>query len=425
MEKFIEAIEVIVKDYYDQLKSSPPKLDNNVRLSAPAFDHLEAMRAISTILSGWISQGKNVKEFEDSFASYVGCSKGIATNSGSSANLLALHALKEVKGIEDGSEVIVPAATFATVSMPIIQAGMIPVYVDVESNSLNILSDQVEEAISDATKILMPVHTLGYPANMNQLMSIASKYNLAVLEDCCEAHGSKLNGQKVGSFGDIGTYSFFVAHNMTTGEGGMVVTNDSDIERLCRSYREFGRYQNESNEKLRYYTNDVLTDYDVRYVFDRLGYNLRMTDVMAAFGIEQLKKLDTMNKIRRSNATKFIQVLQTKTKGYLSSTVESTGHHHTYYTFPIIIHKNAPFNRRQFTDYLEERNIETRPLFGGCLPDQPGLRNAPGRIIGDLPNARYIRDNLVFIGIHPGLTKENIEYVSDTIISFIENHTND
>jgi CDP-4-dehydro-6-deoxyglucose reductase, E1 len=423
VDKCIAAIFPLVKEYYDRQAAQVDDAGNEVRLSAPAFDEHEAMRAISTILGGWISQGKNVREFEESAARYFGTGSGIAVNSGSSANLIALLALKEHKGIEDGAEVIVPAATFATVSMPVIQAGLVPVYVDVDLDSLNISPDAAEAAISERTKILMPVHTLGYPAEMDQLMAIAAKHDLAVLEDCCEAHGSALNGQKVSSFGDVGTYSFFVAHNMTTGEGGMVMTSNADIDRLCRSYREFGRYKGAENETARYYSDDVLTDYDVRYVFDRLGYNLRMTDVTAAFGIEQLKKLDGMNDMRRANAAELISVLNSKTKGYLSSTEAAPGHHHTYYTFPILLHESAPFTRRQFAEYLEARNIETRPLFAGCLPDQPAFRNAPGRNVGELPCARYLRDNLIFIGIHPGVTKKNIGYLSDVIVEFISSHT--
>jgi CDP-6-deoxy-D-xylo-4-hexulose-3-dehydrase len=423
VDKCISAISPLVKKYYDQLASQASDADNEIRLSAPTFDEHEAMRAISTILGGWISQGKNVKEFEESAALYFGTASGIAVNSGSSANLIALLALKEHKEIENGAEVIVPAATFATVSMPIIQAGMVPVYVDVNSDNLNIAPEEVEAAISDRTKILMPVHTLGYPAEMDQLMAIAAKHDLTVIEDCCEAHGSTLNGQKVGSFGEVGTYSFFVAHNMTTGEGGMVMTSNPDIDRLCRSYREFGRRKDAKNPAARYYSDDVLTEYDVRYVFDRLGYNMRMTDVTAAFGIEQLKKLDRMNDARRANAAKLIKVLNANTKGFLFSTDEAQGHHHTYYTFPILLHESAPFTRRQFAEFLEDRKIETRPLFAGCLPDQPAFRNAPGRTVGELPRARYLRDSMVFIGVHPGITQKNIEYISDVIIEFIRSHT--
>jgi len=419
VEKCISEIAPIVKDYYDRLSSKRPDLTSSVQLSAPAFDEREAMRAISTILSGMISQGANVKEFEENAAQYFGTRSGIATNSGSSSNLIALLALKEHFDIQDGSEVILPATTFATVSMPVIQAGLTPVYADVDIESLNISPDEVQRAISKKTSILMPVHTLGYPADMSQLMEIASKHDLAVIEDCCESHGSTLNGQKTGSFGNIATFSFFVAHNMTTGEGGMIVTNDDDLDLLCRSYREFGRHKNTDVEASRYYSDEVLKEYDVRYVFDRLGYNMRMTDVAAAFGIEQLKKLDKMNDTRRENASKLIEVLESKSNGFLSSTVEADGYYHTYYTFPILLDESAPFSRREFAEFLEKHNIETRPLFAGCLPDQPAFRDSPGRNVGNLENARYLRDNMVFVGIHPGVGPQNIEYMGDIISQFI------
>jgi len=423
LENYISAIRPLIMEYYDTLLRQVPEASNEISLSAPAFDEKEAMRAIETILGGWISQGKNVSEFEQSAASYFSTASGIAVNSGSSANLIALLALKEYLDLKDGDEVIVPAATFATVSMPIIQAGLVPVYVDVDRNSLNISPEEVAPAITERTKLLMPVHTLGYPAEMDQLMDIAEEHDLSVIEDCCEAHGSALHGRKVGSFGLAATLSFFVAHNMTTGEGGMVVTSNPEIEKICRSYREFGRRKEPQDADNRYYSDEVLKEYDVRYVFDRLGYNLRMTDVTAAFGIEQLKKLDAMNDRRRANATALIKLLNSETKGYLSSTCEAEGYRHTYYTFPILLHNSAPFTRRQFAEFLEAQNIETRPLFAGCLPDQPAFRSAPGRNAGDLPHARYLRDNLVFIGVHPGLGDKHIAYVGDVITEFIATHT--
>ncbi len=423
MEPLLTKIAPLVEAYYRQTLEPSAAATKTVRLSAPAFDHREAMRAFSTILGGWISQGKNVREFESAYARYIGCASGIATNSGSSANLIALHALKEQRGLQDGDEVIVPAATFATVSMPIVQAGLVPVYVDVDKETLNISADEVEKAISDRTRILMPVHTLGYPAEMNDLLEIANRHGLAVLEDCCEAHGSMLDGGKVGSFGHIGTFSFFVAHNMTTGEGGMVVTNDDALEIVCRSYREFGRYNNEATGSERFYSDEVLTDYDVRYVFERLGFNMRMTDVTAAFGIEQLAKLDAMNDQRRANAAFLTETLDKEVGNFLATPKTAPGRHHTYYTYPIVLRNEAAFSRRAFAEHLEALNIETRPLFAGCLPDQPAFRNAPGRNVGDLINSRILRDKLIFVGIHPGINQGDLEYMADAIVSFVKDHT--
>jgi CDP-6-deoxy-D-xylo-4-hexulose-3-dehydrase len=420
MEEIQKKIEALIKEYYDTAQKSKPDKIEKIFLSEPAYDSREAIRAVRTILGGWISQGPNVREFERKFSEYIGRKIGIAVNSGSSANLLSILALKQVYGFKDGDEVIVPAATFSTVAMPLIQAGLVPVYVDVQMDSLNIDPDEIEHAISGKTRVLMPVHTLGYPAKMSDIMDIAEKNSFLVLEDCCEAHGSAIHGRKAGSFGHIASFSFFVAHNMTTGEGGMIVTDDAKLEDACRSLREFGRINQKNIVSERYYSDSYLKDYDKRYVFDRIGYNLRMTDITAAFGLEQLAKLDEMNEKRRANASYLKKLIVEKAEEFFRLPEEEDGYIHTYYTFPITLKENVPFSRREFAEYLESNNIETRPLFAGCLPDQPAFRSAPGRVSGDLKISRYLRDNLVFIGIHPGLNSKHIEYISDAILKFLK-----
>ena len=420
MDQILAHIEELVRKYYDNFSKDHTEKIGKIFLSEPSYDSREAIRAIKTILGGWISQGPNVRKFESAFAGYIGKSKGIAVNSGSSANLLAIHAVKEVYGLKDGDEVIVPAATFSTVAMPIIQAGLTPVYVDVKRDTLNMDPARISDAVSDKSRVLMPVHTLGYPAEVPELLEIAERNKLVLLEDCCEAHGSSINGKKVGSFGEISTFSYFVAHNMTTGEGGMIVTSNEKLEETCRSLREFGRIDQKDVADNRYYSDDVLTDYDRRYVFDRIGYNLRMTDIAAAFGIEQLAKLDAMNNQRRSNASYLAGILSHKAGEYFEVPAEREGYIHTYYTFPIVLTEKTLFTRKEFAEHLEENNIETRPLFAGCLPDQPAFRDVPGRVAGDLTNSRYLRDNLVFIGIHPGLKERHMKYISDVIINFVQ-----
>ena len=423
MERILAQIDDLVRKYYEDLFKKQNDGIDKIFLSEPAYDSREAIAAIRTILGGWISQGPNVKKFEAVFSGYTGRDIGIAVNSGSSANLLAIQAIKEVYGLKDGDEVIVPAATFSTVVMPLIQVGLTPVYVDVKRDTLNMDPAQVENAISDRTRVLMPVHTLAYPAEMPKLMEIAERNDLIVFEDCCEAHGSSIDGKRVGSFGEIATFSFFVAHNMTTGEGGMIVTNNEKLEKACRSLREFGRIAQKDPIKDRYYTDDVLKDFDRRYVFDRIGYNLRMTDITAAFGIEQLAKLDEMNEQRRSNASFLSERLMKEAGAFLDVPIEQAGYRHTYYTFPITLKENVPFTRREFAEHLEANKIETRPLFAGCLPDQPAFRGVPGRVVGELPNSRYLRDNLVFIGIHPGLKEKHLKYISDLILKYIKDKT--
>lgn len=420
MKQILAQIEELVRKYYDDLFKNQPEEVGKIFLSEPSYDSREAIGAIRTILGGWISQGPNVKKFESSFSKYIGGTIGVAVNSGSSANLLAIHALKEVYGLRDGDEVIVPAATFSTVAMPLIQVGLVPVYVDVKRDSLNMAPSQIDGAISDKSRVLMPVHTLGYPAEMPALVEIAKRHKLIVFEDCCEAHGSTINGKKVGSFGEIASFSYFVAHNMTTGEGGMIVTNNEKLEETCRSLREFGRINQKNVSESRYYNDENLKDYDRRYVFDRIGYNLRMTDITAAFGIEQLAKLDEMNNQRRANADFLIKILSSEAKEFLELPREQEGYVHTYYTFPMVLKEGAPFSRREFSEHLEANNIETRPLFAGCLPDQPAFQGVSGRVVGDLEVSRYLRDNLIFIGVHPGLKNKHLEYVAGTILNFIK-----
>ncbi|GBE16566.1 L-glutamine:2-deoxy-scyllo-inosose aminotransferase [bacterium BMS3Abin15] len=420
MDQILTQIEELVRKYYDDLFKNQPEEVGKIFLSEPSYDSREAIGAIRTILGGWISQGPNVKKFESSFSKYIGGTIGVAVNSGSSANLLAIHALKEVYGLRDGDEVIVPAATFSTVAMPLIQVGLVPVYVDVKRDSLNMAPSQIDGAISDKSRVLMPVHTLGYPAEMPALVEIAKRHKLIVFEDCCEAHGSTINGKKVGSFGEIASFSYFVAHNMTTGEGGMIVTNNEKLEETCRSLREFGRINQKNVSESRYYNDENLKDYDRRYVFDRIGYNLRMTDITAAFGIEQLAKLDEMNNQRRANADFLIKILSSEAKEFLELPREQEGYVHTYYTFPMVLKEGAPFSRREFSEHLEANNIETRPLFAGCLPDQPAFQGVSGRVVGDLEVSRYLRDNLIFIGVHPGLKNKHLEYVAGTILNFIK-----
>ena len=396
-------------------------------LSEPIFDKKEINSAISSIKNLRLSQGKKVIEFENSFAKYIGCKYGIATNSGSSANLIALTALKEYYNIKDGSEVIIPASTFATVAMPIIQIGLVPVYVDINISNLNIETREILKAITKKTKIIMPVHTLGYPANMNKINTIAKKNNLIVFEDCCEAHGSAINKKRVGSFSEISAFSFFVAHNITTGEGGMILTKNKKLMEICKSLREFGRIDqsNVSSKKNRFYSDNVLKNYDKRYVFERMGYNMRMTDIAASFGVEQVKKLSNFNKKRVNNANFLIKKLNRKFSNYFDFTQPNRNEYHSYYTFPVVIKNPKLVNRFKIVQYLEENGIETRPLFAGCLPDQPAFKKSPGRIVGNLINSRYARDNVFFFGIHPGISKSDLNYICACFDKYMKNIIND
>ncbi|MEK7628429.1 MAG: DegT/DnrJ/EryC1/StrS family aminotransferase [Patescibacteria group bacterium] len=403
----------------DWLHHPPPGRINN---GWPVFDEKEVLQALDALLNVRISQGPKVKQFEEMAARYVGTRFAIACNSGSSANLLALTALVASGKVAPGSEVILPATTFATVASPILQAGLVPVYVDIDENSWNIDPAEIEKAIGPKTRVIMPVHTFGNPADMPTIMRIAKKHGLIVLEDCCEAHGAMIGKKKVGSIGDISTLSFFVAHNITTGEGGMVFTNDPAIDALLRSLREFGRLPEETMRAQRFnYPDDVLKGFDARYIFTRLGYNLRMTDITASIGIEQIKKLDRLNKKRLTNVRAYLKALAPFEKYLVLPTVEKS-HLHSFYGFPFVIRKDAPFSRMDMVNFLEERGIETRPFFGGCLPDQPAFRNEPKRIVGNLSIARWTRDYSIFIGCHAALTPDHVRHVTNALKDFLSRY---
>ena len=416
--QYRQKIKGLLKKIFQERAKHGRSRNNLVTVGWPMYDEREFLRALDTLLDVRISQGPGVKEFEESFAKYLGVKYAVAVNSGSSANLLALAALIESGDVPKGSEVIIPAATFATVSSPISQLGLVPVYVDVEADTWNINPKQIERAITKKTKVIMPVHSFGNPADMVEIMRIAKKHKLYCLEDCCEAHGARIGSRKVGSFGDLSTLSFFVAHNITTGEGGMVFTNNKKYYDILRSLREFGRLPNEVVNKYRFtYKDPVLKNYDARYIFTRLGYNMRMTDIEASLGIEQLKKLDLLN-IRRLKIVKKYQVALKKYGNYLQLPTVKKGNFHSFYGYPFLVRKNTPFTRQELALFLEKKGIETRAFFGGCLPDQPAFRGQKMRVVGQLPTSRHIRDNAIFIGCHPAITDSQVKSVINSFEEF-------
>ena len=380
----------------------------------------EVNEVVKCYLHGSLSIQTPVIEFENKFSNYIGTNYGIATNSGTSANILALNALIESGDLKAGDEVALPATTFISVATPIIQLGLVPVYIDIEPHTLNIDIDELENAIRNPErniKCAMIVHTLGNPANMTKIMQIAEHLDIKIIEDCCEAHGAEWNGKKVGSFGIISTWSFYVAHHMTTAEGGMALTNSDELNVIIRELREFGR--NKSYQGERYGMNtDRLHDFDERYTFHRIGWNFRMADAPASFGIKQLEKLDDMTKIRIDNAkyltkelSKFnehIEVLENDSNEFINS----------YYSFPIIIKNPDKINRKDFTQYLESNSIETRAIMCGTLPDQPSLVDI-GHEYGGLEGSRYIMDNSFFVGCHPCLEKDELDHIIHTITNYL------
>ena len=273
-----------------------------ISIASPTYGFAEVNEALDSLLSTWVTMGKKVKKFENSFARYIGSKYSVMVNSGSSANLLALSILtnpKFSKRIEAGSEVLTPAVTWATTLFPIVNVNLVPSIIDVSLEDFNLDVDKLRKSITKKTKAIMPVHLLGNPANMKEIIDIAKEYDLFVIEDSCEAHGAEFNNKKIGSFGDISTFSFFLSHHISTIEGGMLLTKNEEIFELAKAMRAFGWIRDQKNKKQTAKKNPKL---DPRFLFDNLGYNIRPTEIQGSFGIHQIKKLEKFIKIRTNNA---------------------------------------------------------------------------------------------------------------------------
>lgn len=387
------------------------------------YDENEIRAVTESLRSSHLGLSKNGDLFEKRFAEYMCSKKCILTNSGSSSSLLAMNAVKIQRNLQEGDEVITPACGFPTTVNPIIQLGLKPVFVDVDK-TLNLDPSRVSSAISPNTRGIFFAHTLGNPANLEEIMNIASKNNLFVIEDCCDAYGSLYKGKKCGSFGNLATYSFYPAHNITLGgEGGAITTNDSELFKLVRSLRDWGRdcrcNPGEDNVcKNRFNFSIDGESYDHKYIFSQIGYNLKPTEMQAAFGLEQLKRLEGFNKQRIANFEYFTKKFSDLTDYF--DFVEVNSHAEpVFFGFPLSI-KWGKLSRNDLTSYLNERGICNRLLFGGNLLRQPAYKNISHRVSGDLKNTDNIFRNLFWVGIHPGIGEEEIDYVHDSITRYIK-----
>jgi len=421
----------LITKYYKLPKSK--SLKQEIRTSDVIFDEKEALRLLRVLLRGWITQGPETKQFEEDFAKYYGVKNAIAVNSGSSANLVAIASLcHESLGdrrIKPGDEVVTSPVTFPTSVFPIIQMNAVPVFVDVEPDTLCMDPNLAIKAVSDKTKAILPVHLLGHPFKVDAVLDECKERNLWIIEDACESHGAMIVNRKVGTFGDFGTCSFFAAHHMTTGEGGMIITNDDHLADLARSIRAFGRVIEVARDPKAAQTlggrykeiSPELGPFDVRQTFDKLGYALKITDLQAAIGIEQLKKLDDFIEARRRNAQYLLKHLQPY-EDFIQLPVEKPWAKHTYHHFTILVRENAPFRRLELITHLEQNGIETRPIEAGNMADQPCMQGVQYRIVGELKYARHVRKNGFFIGVHPSLTKEDLEYMVNIFSDFLEKY---
>jgi CDP-6-deoxy-D-xylo-4-hexulose-3-dehydrase len=380
------------------------------------------------VLDGWLTAGRFNEKFEKKLGEYLSVKHVLTTNSGSSANLLAFTALTSPKlgdrAIQPGDEVITVAAGFPTTVNPMLQNNCVPVFVDVDIPTYNINTDLLEEAYSKKTKAVMIAHTLGNPYNLKAVKAFTEKYNLWLIEDCCDALGSEYNGQRVGSFGDIGTLSFYPAHHITMGEGGAVFTNNSKLRKCIESFRDWGRdcycqpgCDNTCEKRFSWQLGDLPSGYDHKYTYSHLGYNLKITDMQAACGLAQLDQVDEFVQTRKDNFSYLTEKLQSLTD-YLILPEATENSAPSWFGYPITIKQNAGTSRVMLLKYLDQYNIGTRLLFAGNLTKQPYFEGRKYRIVGNLENTDIIMNQTFWLGVYPGLCNEQLDYIVDRLETY-------
>jgi CDP-6-deoxy-D-xylo-4-hexulose-3-dehydrase len=399
------------------------------------YDEKEMISLVDASLDFWLTAGRFAKQFEAEFAKFLGVKHCILTNSGSSANLLAISALTSPKlgerRLKPGDEVITVAAAFPTTVNPIIQNNLVPFFLDVDVGTYNIQADKVEEALSEKTKAIFLAHTLGNPFDLNKISEICEKYNLWLIEDNCDALGSKYNGKYTGTFGHIATFSFYPPHHITMGEGGALVTNDAQLKRLIESFRDWGRdcwcepgHDNTCGKRFGWQLGTLPFGYDHKYIYSHIGYNLKVTDMQAAVGVEQLKKLPDFIRARKKNWGLLYEGLK-KYEDYFILPKVGDKSDPSWFGFLLTVKENAPFSRNEITNYLEENKIATRLLFSGNIIRHPGFENVGYRIYNNLRNTDFVMNNTFWIGVYPGLTDEMNDYILRKFDEFLKRGNRD
>ncbi|MGL4108631.1 lipopolysaccharide biosynthesis protein RfbH [Clostridium sp. LP20] len=396
---------------------------NYIPPSGKIVDADDLSNIIDASLDMWLTSGRYGEEFEKEFPKFLGSKYCALVNSGSSANLVAMTALTSHKlgdkRLRPGDEVITVAAGFPTTISPIIQNGLVPVFIDIDLATYDFDEDMIEKAISDKTKAIFMAHTLGNPFNLDVIMKIAKKYDLWVIEDNCDALGARYNGEYTGNFGHISTYSFYPAHHITMGEGGAVVTNDARLFKIIKSIRDWGRdcvcppgKDNLCNNRFTQKHGDLPIGYDHKYVYSHLGYNLKVSDMQAAIGVSQLKKLPMFIEKRQENFKKLYNGLKLLEE-YIILPKATKNSQPSWFGFTITVKESEKFNRSDLVKFLESNKIGTRLLFAGNIIKQPVFteNNYRYRVVGDLVNTDIVMNNTFWIGVWPGITDECIEYI--------------
>jgi CDP-6-deoxy-D-xylo-4-hexulose-3-dehydrase len=404
---------------------------SRVNYASRVYDEQELIRAVDAVLDFWLTVGPRTQAFEYGLADFLGARRALAVNSGSSANLLAVSVLRSQRldrPLEPGDEVITAAMGFPTTTAPIVQNKLVPVFVDCQLGTYNLDTEQLKPALSDRTRAVFLAHMLGNPVDMDPVMDFAQEYDLYVIEDACEALGSTYDGQLVGTFGGMATFSFYPSHHMTTGEGGALVTDQPALARIARSLRDWGRdcqcthdspSEGACGRRFEWQIPGLDEPYDHRYLYVEIGYNMKMTDVHAAIGLAQLEKLPRFIEDRKETFKVLYEGLRPYQEFLLLPTWSQRADP-AWFAFPLTVRPDAPFSRRELITFLEGRNIETRLLLAGNLVRQPGYRHIEHRTVGDLSVADQVLRSSFFVGVYPGLDDARIAYVLEAFADFFD-----
>jgi CDP-4-dehydro-6-deoxyglucose reductase, E1 len=427
----------LTKQYYTAKYSTQAFVpgQSRVNYAGRVFDEEELINLVDASLDFWLTEGRYSEMFAGKIAEFLGVENVLLTNSGSSANLLAFAALTSEKlgdrRLKPGDEVISVAAGFPSTVTPIIQHQCVPVFVDVDIPTYNIDVQKIESAISEKTKCIFLAHTLGNPYDLEEILKIAEKHDLWLIEDNCDAFGSKYKGRYTGTFGHIATISFYPAHHITTGEGGAIITNDDKLAKLVRAFRDWGRdcYCNggENNTCGKRFSQQFAAlpfGYDHKYVYSEIGYNLKMTDMQAAIGAAQMDKLEGFCTRRRNVFQRYNQMFA-KHERYFVLPQATLNSDPAWFTYIVTIKASAPFKREVLTQFLNVQKIETRNLFAGNMIRQPALQGKRYRVAGSLDNTDVIMNQTFFLGTYPGMTDTMLDYIEQKIDQFITENTQD
>ncbi|MFA6281507.1 MAG: lipopolysaccharide biosynthesis protein RfbH [Candidatus Omnitrophota bacterium] len=422
-----------VEEYYFSTKDNNKFIfgKSQINYGGRVYDEKELANLVDASLDFWLTAGRYAKQFEQKLPEFLKIKHCLLTNSGSSANLLAVSALTSPllknRQLKPGDEVITTACGFPTTLNPILQNNLVPVFVDVELGNYNIQADKIEKAITKKTKAIFTAHTLGNPVDIDKIRKITKKYNLWWIEDNCDSLGSKYRGKFTGSFGDISSCSFYPPHHITMGEGGAVLTNNLLLKRIIMSFRDWGRdcwcesgHDDTCKKRFSQKFGNLPFGYDHKYVYSHIGYNLRVTDMQAAVGCAQLEKLPRFIKDRKRNFKFLYKVF----KGYENYFLLPQAEKHSdpsWFGFPLLVRETAPFSRADIVNHLETHKIATRMLFGGNLLKQPAYMNIKHRVVGGLKNTDLVMNNLFWIGVYPGIDSKRLQYIHRCFEIFFKN----